>query len=175
MTHRRASLDSHQREPDRQRRRREPMPMMDEPAPEDLRRERGLECRDLARVEVVHAHSRGAVGRVGLAPERHLLLVEGHGEQPDRLLVEAEGDRALLGDLEVAREAGPGHREKERIGRGQPQAVVATRCGRGELLTFEQRDRCAGPSQLVGARRTDDPTSDGHDVRHAGGSLPGVL
>ena len=117
--------------------------------------------------ELLDLHGRRAVGIVGARSKGHLVLVEGDREQPDRISVEPVRDRAVVDELEVAPEARPGHREQLWIGGRDPQAVVAARGARGQLLPLEQRDRRAGARQLVRARRTDDPPAHDDDVRHA--------
>ena len=141
---------------------------MHQPSTEDVRGELGLESEDGARLQGLHVDPRSAVRGVRVLSEAHLRLVERDGEESDRRLVQPERDGAALGDLEVAREAARRHREQGRIGRGEPEPVVAAGCAGGELLSLEERHRSAAARQLEGARRADDPTAHDHDVRHVG-------
>ena len=164
----RAALHGHQCQRHGQCGRRQAVAVMHQPSAEDVPRELRLESEDGARFQRLHVDPRGDVGSVRALAEAHLRLVERDGEQSDRRLVQPERDGAALGDLEVAREAGSRHREQGRIGRGEPESVVAARRAGGELLSFEERHRSAAARQLEGARRADDPTAHDHDVRHVG-------
>ena len=94
----RPAIGGHPRQRHRERRRRQPVSVLYEPAAQDRRRERRLEPEELLRLEPLHGHPAARYGSCASSPRRS--AASSRPPPPDRLGVQSVRHRAPIGESE---------------------------------------------------------------------------
>ena len=168
-----AALGGGQRHRHREGARVHAMAVVDQPAAGEVAGERGFGVADRDRgLEFVDGHAVGACHGHGGLRGLELLAIVRHQDHAHRFRVQADVDRRLGCDLQVAGQGGLGHGQVRLVLGQDPQALVAAGRVGGQVVAFDQRDGGAALGEFECACGADHASTHDDHVGHGAKPSP---